>query len=121
MGQFGKEFTIQTYMRPLIIVEICRQSDGYPNRFNVCVKVLKEAKTDSEIIQFRKLPVIERAVCIEHVGSYENFDTTVVSVFEYLERNNLKVMSEPRFSYIHGIWDRDRESDWLTEIQIPIE
>lgn len=84
-------------------------------------EIVKESRTDSEIIQFRKLPVIERAVCIEHVGSYNHFDATVASVFEYLEQNNLKVISEPRFSYIHGIWDRDREDDWLTEIQIPIE
>lgn len=84
-------------------------------------EIVKEAKTDSDIIKFRKLPVVERAVCIEHIGSYNNLDTSVASVFEYLEKNNLKIISEPRFCYIHGIWDCDSEDDWMTEIQIPIE
>lgn len=84
-------------------------------------EIVKEARTDSDIIKFRSLPVVERAVCIEHNGSYDNFDTTMATVFDYLERNNLKITSEARFCYIHGIWDRDSEADWVTEVEIPIE
>lgn len=84
-------------------------------------EIVKEAKEESDIIKFRTLPVVEKAVCIDHYGSYSNFDTTVAKVFEYLEKNKLKVTSAPRFNYIHGIWDCDSENDWLTVIEIPIE
>ncbi len=29
-------------------------------------------------------------------------------------------MGEPREAYIDGIWNREKEEDWLTEIQIPV-
>ena len=28
--------------------------------------------------------------------------------------------ARPRESYIDGIWNKDSEDDWLTEIQVPI-
>lgn len=32
-----------------------------------------------------------------------------------------KNAGEIRESYIDGVWNKDDESEWLTEIQIPIE
>ena len=37
--------------------------------------------------------------------------------------NNTKMWvtgDRPRESYIDGIWNKDSEEDWLTEIQVPI-
>jgi hypothetical protein len=31
-----------------------------------------------------------------------------------------QVADAPRESYIDGIWNKDSEEEWLTEIQIPI-
>ncbi|MDD4697697.1 MAG: hypothetical protein PHR52_09195 [Fermentimonas sp.] len=39
-------------------------------------------------------------------------------IFKYLEDNHLEIVNNPRFSYIHGVWDCDSIEDWLTEIQV---
>ncbi len=83
-------------------------------------EIVKDARPDSDLIRFYELPLVERAVCIEHHGSYANFDTTMTALFAYLEDRGLEVKGEPRFCYIHGIWDCDHEADWLTEVQVPV-
>ncbi|MDR0895457.1 MAG: MerR family transcriptional regulator [Prevotellaceae bacterium] len=83
-------------------------------------EVVKEPRADSDLIKFRTLPIVEKAVCIQHKGNYDNFGATVAAAFEYLENNRLTLLSEPRFCYLHGIWDCDSEADWVTEIQIPV-
>jgi DNA-binding transcriptional MerR regulator/effector-binding domain-containing protein len=76
---------------------------------------------DSEILKFRELPVEEKALCYGHRGSYANFGDSMSAVFKYIEENHLIIKSEPRFSYIHGVWDCDTMEDWLTEIQVPLK
>jgi len=83
-------------------------------------EIISESCKDSELIKFRELPIVETAVCIEHHGGYENFNESVAAVFDFIEHHPWEISGEPRFSYIHGIWDCDSVSDWLTEVQVPV-
>lgn len=74
----------------------------------------------SEILSFRDLPVVETAVCIDHRGSYSGFDETMATAFHYIESHGYSICGHPRFCYIHGVWDCETVSDWLTEVQIPV-
>ena len=40
-------------------------------------------------------------------------------IYGAVEKAGYKLAGSPRFSYIDGIWNKDSEEEWLTEIQIP--
>ena len=40
---------------------------------------------------------------------------------KYAEQNGYTTAGLARESYIDGIWNKESEEDWLTEIQLPIE
>lgn len=42
-------------------------------------------------------------------------------VMKYAEQNGYSVAGLPHECYIDGIWNKESEEDWLTEIQLPIE
>lgn len=77
--------------------------------------------TDSELIKFKKLPEVPRALCINHYGPYENMPNTFAELYTYAEANGYEASERPRFSQIDGIWNKDSEDEWLTEIQLPVK
>lgn len=83
-------------------------------------EVVKERKEESDLIKFRDLPLVEKAVCVEHKGEYV-FDEDVAEIMKYIESHGLQVADEWRFCYIHGAWDCESSEDWLTEIQVPVK
>lgn len=78
-----------------------------------------EKKEDSSLIQFRDFPEV-KAACIYHKGSYDHFPETYEILLRYIEENRYKICGNIRESYIDGVWNRNREEDWLSEIQIPV-
>ena len=40
---------------------------------------------------------------------------------KYAEQNGYTAAGFARECYIDGIWNKESEEDWLTEIQLPIE
>lgn len=42
------------------------------------------------------------------------------SVLKYVEDNGYEIVGAIRESYIDGVWNKEDESEWLTEIQVPI-
>ena len=42
-------------------------------------------------------------------------------ILQYIEENGYEIVGNIRENYIDGVWNKDSESDWLTEIQIPIK
>lgn len=86
-----------------------------------CEVVSSHSDAASSIISFREIPVVATAVCIDHQGSYDTFDETMTHVLHYIEENGYVITEQPRFCYIHGIWDCDNVADWLTEVQIPVK
>ena len=77
-------------------------------------------KEDSELVQFKELPET-KAACIYHKGSYNEFPRTYASVLKYIEENGYEICGDIREVYIDGVWNKDREEEWLSEIQIPVQ
>lgn len=80
--------------------------------------VLKEGVA-SETIKFMKLKPV-KAVCVYHRGSYENLPQAYAGVMKYIEENGFKIIESPRERYIDGMWNKESEEEWLTEIQVPV-
>ena len=70
-------------------------------------------------LRFRTLPAIQ-AACVYHKGSYRTFAESYETVLKYIEENGYEIAGEIRESYIDGVWNKDDESQWLSEIQVPI-
>lgn len=85
-----------------------------------CEQVEKMGK-DSNIIQFKYLPAVEKALCIKHLGPYERFHESFAEAFRYMEEKGYKPVGHTRICYIDGVWNKDNPEQWLSIIQIPIE
>ena len=104
------EYCFTNYLEPGykdedILVEICES--------------VTEAKKETDGLYFRELPEIQ-AACVFHKGSYRTFSESYETVLKYIEENGYEIAGEIRESYIDGVWNKDDESEWLSEIQIPI-
>lgn len=93
------------YKEEQILVEIC--------------EAVTEEKADSEQLRFRTFPEIE-AACIFHKGSYGRFPETYGIILKYIEDNGYEICGNIREKYIDGVWNKDSEEEWLSEIQIPV-
>ena len=60
------------------------------------------------------------AVSVMHKGSYSGLVGAYAFAFKWIEENGYVASDSPRESYIDGIWNKENEGDWLTELQIPI-
>lgn len=104
------EYCLTNYLEPGykdedILVEFCES--------------VTEAKKEIDGLYFRTLPEIT-AACIFHKGSYGTFSESYETVLKYIEENGYEIDGEIRESYIDGIWNKEDESEWLSEIQVPI-
>lgn len=86
----------------------------------VCERVVCK-KENNNILKFKEIDGIDNAVCILHKGTYSKFRETYAFAFEWIEENNYEIIGNIRESYIDGIWNKEREEEWLTEIQIPVK
>lgn len=93
------------YKEEQVLVEIC--------------EAVTEKKEDTDLIQFKTMPEV-LAACIYHKGSYGDFPRTYAAVLKYIEENEYEIYGSIREKYIDGVWNKDREEDWLSEIQIPV-
>lgn len=87
-------------------------------RIETCESVTKLLK-DTETLKFYELEETT-AACIFHKGSYADFPQTYAVLLKYIEENGYEIIGNIRESYIDGIWNKDDESEWLSEIQIPV-
>lgn len=85
----------------------------------ICESVTK-MKEDTKILKFKKLAKIDTAVCVLHKGPYSSLRDAYIFAFNWIRENNYEVIDNPRESYIDGIWNKDSDGEWLTEIQIPV-
>lgn len=105
------EYCFTNYLEPGykdedILVELCES--------------VEEAREETGGLYFRTLPEIQ-AACIFHKGSYRTFSESYETVLKYIEENGYEIAGKIRESYIDGIWNKDDESQWLSEIQVPIK
>ena len=76
---------------------------------------------DSNIIQFKQMTAVPKALCMKHVGPYERFYESYAEAFSYMEEQGYKMVGHPRTCYIDGAWNQEDPEQWLSIIQIPIE
>ncbi|WP_042274541.1 MerR family transcriptional regulator [[Clostridium] dakarense] len=98
--------------------------DGEYKETNIDVEICESIvslKEDSEILAFKIINEVEKAVCILHKGPYSSLGESYSYAFKWIKENKYKLIGNPRESYIDGIWNKEDEKDWLTEIQIPVE
>ena len=104
------EYCLTNYLEPGykdedILVEFCES--------------VTEAKKEIDGLYFRTLPEIT-AACIFHKGSYGTFSESYETVLKYIEENGYEIAGEIRESYIDGVWNKENETEWLSEIQVPV-
>ena len=97
--------------------------DGEYKEHDIKVKysqAVEKMGVENETIKFEKLKPIT-ALCIFHKGSYSNLRETYSYITKYIEDNGYKIVAPIREMYIDGMWNKEKEEDWLTEIQVPVE
>ena len=82
---------------------------------------VEEMGVDSDIIQFKHLDAVPKALCMKHVGPYERFHESFIEAFAYMEEQGYKMAGALRTSYIDGALNQEDPEKWLSIIQIPIE
>lgn len=82
---------------------------------------VEEMGNDSNIIQFKKLPSVPKALCMKHYGPYERFYESFTEAFAYMDEHGYEIADKPRTCYIDGIWNQEDPEKWLSIIQIPIK
>ena len=82
---------------------------------------VEEMGTSSDIIQFKRLPAVPKALCMKHIGPYERFYESYTEAFRYMEEQGYKIAGHPRTCYVDGVWNQEDPEKWLSIIQIPIE
>lgn len=85
----------------------------------LCESVVEEKKETGEL-HFKTLPEIQVA-CIFHKGSYAAFPESYETVLKYIAENGYEIIGPIRENYIDGFWNKEDESQWLSEIQVPIK
>ncbi len=74
---------------------------------------------ENETIKFMHLNPTY-VVSIYNKGSYDKLRDSYNKIMEYIKDNNYEIIDSPRECYIDGVWNKDDENDYLTEIQIPV-
>ena len=98
--------------------------DGEYKEENIDVEVCEavvEAREESDMVKFRQIDFVPQAACVLHKGPYLTLGNAYGAVLRWMEDNGYELSEHPRESYIDGIWNKDSEEDWLTEVQFPLK
>lgn len=82
-------------------------------------EAVTEAGIETGGITFKTMPGIT-AVSVMHKGPYQNLSQAYAYTFKWVEDNGYSIAGNPRESYIDGIWNKENEEEWLTELQVPV-
>jgi effector-binding domain-containing protein len=95
--------------------------DGYreTNIFVEYAQSVDRVGRDTETLKFKELSAVT-VVSVMHRGGYESLRDAYLFAVNWARANGYVLHGEPRERYIHGAWDRQEESEWLTELQLPI-
>ncbi|MEO2262412.1 GyrI-like domain-containing protein [Dorea sp. YH-dor228] len=86
--------------------------------------ICEEKEVNSHLDQMavlQRITALKQAACIYHKGSYNEFPHTYAVILQYIEENGYEICGNIREKYIDGVWNKDTENDWLSEIQIPVK
>lgn len=97
--------------------------DGEYKEHDITMKyseAVEEFGVETDGIVFEEIPAVT-VVSVMHRGPYADLPRAYAFAMEWVEQNGYRVVDLARESYIEGIWNGTPESDWLTEIQVPVE
>ncbi len=77
--------------------------------------------TDTELVTYKEVDGIDAALCIYHKGPYKALREAYGFALSWISDNGYDIDGLSRESYIDGIWNKEHENEWLTEVQIPIK
>jgi Predicted transcriptional regulators len=103
--------------------EFCEFLDGEYRESDVRVRhseAVTAAGKENDRITFRRLPAA-KVLSVFHKGFYDIIGEAYAFIMRYAEQNGYKAAGPARECYIDGIWNKESEEDWLTEIQLPVE
>jgi len=75
--------------------------------------------SDFDDFKFKELKAVT-VVSVMHKGAYSKLGEAYAYIYRWIERNGYSAADNPRESYIDGVWNKESEEDWLTEIQVPV-
>jgi len=88
-----------------VVIEFCEAVDKfYPNFDDIIFKEVNPCTI----------------VSIIHKGTYAQLAKAYAYACKWIDENGYIIADNPRENYIDGIWNKESESDWLTEIQVPV-
>lgn len=102
--------------------EFCEYLDAEHRETNVRIRhneAVTALGTENEHIHFRCLPET-KVLSIFHKGAYDEIGGAYAFLMNYAAENGYTVAGLSRECYIDGIWNKETEAEWLTEIQLPI-
>jgi DNA-binding transcriptional MerR regulator len=85
----------------------------------ICQAVTSFGK-DGDGIIFKQLPAVTVASVL-HKGGYDSLGAAFAYAVKWVGENGYAIAGEIRESFIDGVWNKDSEEDWLTEIQVPVK
>lgn len=103
--------------------EFCEYLDGEYKETDIRIRhneAVKAIGKENDHIKFKTLPE-SKVLSIYHKGSYANIGEAYAFLMKYADQNGYTVAGLARECYIDGIWNKESEEEWLTEIQLPIE
>ena len=103
--------------------EFCEYLDQEHKDTDVLIRhneAVCEFGRENENIKFKKIPRT-KVLSIFHKGAYDKSGEAYAFIMKYAEDNGYKAKGLSRECYIDGIWNKDSQDEWLTEIQLPIE
>lgn len=76
--------------------------------------------TETPMLKFKNLDPVT-AVSVEHRGGYEHLRNAYLFAIRWAAENGYTICGDARERYIDGAWNREKEEQWLTEVQLPVE
>ena len=96
--------------------------DGEHKEENINIEfceAVEKKYPDFEDIKFKTIKAA-KVVSVMHKGAYSKLGEAYAFILKWIEESGYVASDNPRESYIDGIWNKENEDDWLTELQIPI-
>ena len=75
---------------------------------------------EDDSIKFKEIKK-NKAISIFHIGSYSLLGQAYSFIYKYIEDTNIEAAGLARERYIDGIWNKEKEDEYLTEIEVPIK
>lgn len=80
----------------------------------------KDKGVDSANVKFKSVEAFE-ATCVAHKENYSGLIEAYAYAVGYVKEHGYTIAGKIREGYIHGCRNRVKESDYLTEMQIPVK